>query len=243
MTTADWDTVATPDGPMRIFTAVPGDGPPRGTVLVLQEAFGVNQQIREVTRRVAAAGYRALAPDLFHRTGAGELGYDQYAEAMSLIAEIGPGEIITDLRAVLQAAPGDDATAVIGFCFGGRAAFTTATAFPVLRAAVVFYGPGIAAGPHAVLNQARMITAPVLLHTGTEDRAIPAEQAAATDRALQAAGVRFESYAYPGAGHAFACEARPDWFRPDSARQAWDRTFRFLGEHLRPGRLAAGRYV
>lgn len=65
--------------------------------------------------------------------------------------------------------------AIIGFCFGGRAAFTAATAVPSLGAAVVFYGSGIAAGPHAVLDRAGSITAPLLLHVGSQDPTIPAD--------------------------------------------------------------------
>jgi len=230
---------------MRVWSAVPGDEPAKGTVLVLQEAFGVNEHIRDVTRRIAAEGYRALAPDLFHRSGVEVLGYDEYAEAMTLIAEIGIEQIVTDVRAVLQ--PGEKArTAVVGFCFGGRAAFTAATAIPGLSGAVVFYGPGIAAGPHAVLDRVGSITAPVLLHTGAEDPAIPAQQVAATEEALRNAAVRFESHVYPGAGHAFACDARPDLFHLEAARQAWHRTYRFLDEQLKVSPLpdlARGRRI
>ncbi len=234
MITTGWYGVDTNDGPMRVWSAEPGDGSARGAVLVLQEAFGVNRHIQDVTRRLAAEGYHALAPDLFHRTGVEVLRYDEYAKAMTLIADIGAEQIIADVDAALPLA-GEVRTAVVGFCFGGRAAFTAATAVPELSAAVVFYGPGIAAGPHAVLGRAGLVTAPVLLHTGAEDEAIPAEQVTATEEALRAAGARFESHVYPSAGHAFACDARPDRFQAEAARQAWDRTYRFLGEHLAAG--------
>lgn len=205
--------------------------------MVLQEAFGVNEHIRDVARRLAGQGYRALAPDLFHRTGVTALGYDQHAEAMKLIAEIGPEQIITDVRAVLESAGEPAHTAIIGFCFGGRAAFTAATALPGLSAAVVFYGPGIAAGPHAVLDRAGSIRAPMLLHVGADDPTIPAGQVAAIDEALREARVRFESHVYPAAGHAFACDARPDRYHAEAARRAWQRTYSFLAEHLGCHRL------
>ena len=103
MITTEWLTVATADGPMHMFAAAPGHGEPAtGTVVVLQEAFGVNEHIRDVARRLAGQGYRALAPDLFHRTGVAALGYDQYAEAMTLIADIGIQQIVADVGAVLQ---------------------------------------------------------------------------------------------------------------------------------------------
>jgi carboxymethylenebutenolidase len=184
---------------------------------------------------VAAEGYHGVAPDLFHRTGVEVLRYDEYAKAMTLIGDIGAEQVVTDVCAALLFV-GQGRAAVIGFCFGGRAAFTAATAVPGLSAAVVFYGPGIAAGPHAVLDRASSITAPVLLHTGAEDPSIPAEQVAATEEALRGAGVRFESHVYPGAGHAFACDARPDLFRAEAVCRAWHRTYRFLDEHLAAGR-------
>ncbi|MCS0599710.1 dienelactone hydrolase family protein [Streptomyces sp. LP11] len=234
--TTDWVTLPTADGPMRTYVARPGT-PADRAVIVLQEAFGVNDHIQDIARRYAARGYLALAPDLFHRNGVGTLGYEQHAEAMPLIGAIGADAIVTDVDAVLThlaEAEGVPAarTAVNGFCFGGRAAFTAATAISGLAATVVFYGPGIAAGPHAVLDRAQSIDAPVLLHVGAEDPTIPAEQVAAIDSALKSAGVTFESYVYPGAGHAFACDARPHMYRADPAGTAWSRTHAFLDRHL-----------
>ncbi|MFC6880801.1 MULTISPECIES: dienelactone hydrolase family protein [Actinomadura] len=241
-TTASWITLDTADGPMRVYTAEPvpagGSGARAGSaVVVLQEAFGVNDHVQDITRRFAARGRLALAPDLFHRNGAGVLGYDRHAEAMPLIGAIGPDAIATDVRAVLDhlaasegIAPG--AAALVGFCFGGRAAFTAATAIPGLAAAVVFYGPGIAAGPHAVLDRAEAIDAPLMLHVGAEDPVIPPDDVAAIQAALREAGADFEQHLYPGAGHAFACDARPHLYREEAAATAWGRTHAFLDRRL-----------
>jgi carboxymethylenebutenolidase len=232
----DWITLETAGGPMGVYAARPST--PNGrAVVVLQEAFGVNEHIQDIARRFAARGYLALAPDLFHRNGVGTLAYDQHAEAMPLIGAIGPDEIITDVRAVLDRLGGVEGigagrTAVVGFCFGGRAAFTAATAVPGLAATVVFYGPGIAAGPHAVLDRADSIDAPMLLHVGAEDPTIPAEQVTAIDETLRKAGVDFEQHVYDGAGHAFACDARPHMYKAGPAAEAWSRTHDFLDRHL-----------
>ncbi|WP_328902829.1 dienelactone hydrolase family protein [Streptomyces sp. NBC_00441] len=231
-----WLTVPTADGPMRVYTARPA-APADRAVVVLQEAFGVNDHIQDIARRYADHGFLALAPDLFHRTGTGILDYQQHAEAMPLIGAIGADAIVTDVGAVLAhlgTAEGipTGRVAVNGFCFGGRAAFTAATAWPDLAATVVFYGPGIAAGPHAVLDRSASISAPVLLHVGAEDPTIPTEQVKAIDSALSDAGVAFESYVYDGAGHAFACDARPHMYRAEPARLAWQRTHEFLARHL-----------
>ncbi|WP_019633946.1 dienelactone hydrolase family protein [Actinomadura atramentaria] len=229
-------TLATPDGPMDVHVARPAE--PNGrAVVVLQEAFGVNAHIRDIARRFADRGYLALAPDLFHRTGTGVIGYDQHAEGMKLIGALGPDQIVPDVRTVLDHVAKDEGvaladTAIVGFCFGGRAAFTAATAAPGLGAAVVFYGPGIAAGPHAVLDRAASITAPLLLHVGAEDPTIPAEHVKAIDEALTAAGTDYEQFVYGDAGHAFACDARPAMYRATAADAAWERTHAFLAERL-----------
>ncbi|QFG21311.1 dienelactone hydrolase family protein [Actinomadura sp. WMMB 499] len=224
----------TRDGPMQVYTARP-KAPARGAVIVIQEAFGVNDHIRDVTRRLAGRGHLALAPDMFHRSGVGTLGYDRREQAMAEIGALGPDEINTDVGAVLEhvrTAEGIDRVSVMGFCFGGRAAFTAATAHPGLAGTVVFYGPGIAAGPHAVIDRAVSITAPMLLHVGDRDPTIPAEQIGTIDGALTAAGVDFEQHVYPGAGHAFACDARPQMYSHLNAGTAWKRTYTFLDEHM-----------
>ncbi|KAB2389921.1 dienelactone hydrolase family protein [Actinomadura montaniterrae] len=240
----EWITVETADGPMRVYAARP-DAPADRAVVVLQEAFGVNDHIQDIARRFAARGFLALAPDLFHRTGVATLGYDQHAEAMPLIGAIGPDAIVTDVGAVADHLSGvegvsADRTAVVGFCFGGRAAFTAATAIPGLAATVVFYGPGIAAGPHAVLDRAGTIDAPMLLHVGAEDPTIPADQVKAIDAALQDAGADFDQHVYEDAGHAFACDARPHMHRSGAAETAWERTHAFLDRHL-PSAAAEAR--
>ncbi|MFG1609780.1 dienelactone hydrolase family protein [Actinoplanes sp. NPDC049265] len=232
----EWVSLSTKDGPMRAYVAHPPVRADRA-VLVLQEAFGVNDHIQDVTRRWAAHGYLGLAPDLFHRTGVETLGYEQHDEAMPLIGAIGVDPIVTDVTAALEYLAGTEGipaarTAVNGFCFGGRAAFTAATAIPGLAATVVFYGPGIAAGPHAVVDRAPSIDAPILLHVGADDPTIPGDQVKAIDTALTRARVDLESHVYAGAGHAFACDARPHLYRPQPARTAWQRTYEFLERHL-----------
>lgn len=234
--TAEWTSVATADGPMDVYRAGAGGGHDRA-VVVLQEAFGVNDHIQDVTRRIAAHGFLACAPDLFHRTGVGTLGYEQHAEAMPLIGAVDPAAIVTDVRAVLAGLAERDGipagrVAVVGFCFGGRAAFTAATAVPGLAGTVVFYGPGVAAGPHAVLDRAPQIDAPILVHVGAEDPTIPPDQVAAVDAALAGTDAPSAQHVYEGAGHAFACDARPALYRADAAALAWERTFAFLSEHV-----------
>jgi carboxymethylenebutenolidase len=238
--TTDWLTLDTADGPMRLYRARPrtqDTSNPPAAVVVLQEAFGVNEHIQDVARRFAAHGYLAVAPDLFHRADVGTVEYTDRDTAMALIGELGTKPIVTDVAAVLaHLADGEkipaDNTAVVGFCFGGRAAFSAATELPV-AATVVFYGPGIASGPHAVLDRAANLSGHVLMLVGDTDPTIPSDDVAAIQAAAQQAGVDVRTVVFPGAGHAFHCDARPAVYVAEAAGKAWQETIDFLAETLR----------
>lgn len=239
----DWLVLDTADGAMRTYEARPRPAP-RAAVVVLQEAFGVNAHIQDVSRRLARRGYLVLAPDLFHRTGPDVVAYDEHDLAMGLIGALGPDQITSDIQAVLghlaaREDIGVSQTAIVGFCFGGRAAFTAATTAPGLGAAVVFYGPGIAAGPFAVLDRASQVNAPMLMHVGADDSTIPADLVARIDEVMKSAPGDFEQYVYPGAGHAFACDARPHMYQDQAAQTAWTRTYEFLERRLSHAASAA----
>lgn len=230
---ADWLTLTTADGPMRAYRARPPSATvPPAAVVVLQEAFGVNEHIQDVARRVAAQGYLAVAPDLFHRSAVHTVDYTDRDTAMGLIGGLGADAITTDVSSVLDHLASDDGippnrVALLGFCFGGRAAFTAATALPV-AATVVFYGPGIATGPHAALHLAANIEGPMLMLVGDADPTLPAEDLAAIDSAAKRGGVDLRVVVFSGAGHAFHCDARPAQYVEDAAQEAWADTVSFL---------------
>ncbi|GAA5156489.1 dienelactone hydrolase family protein [Amycolatopsis dongchuanensis] len=238
----DWLQVSTSDGPMRVYRVRPADPvSPPAAVLVLQEAFGVNEHVQDVTRRVAAEGYLALAPELFHRTGGGTVDYADRDTAMGLIDAISPDQIDTDVVAVLEHVLDAEnipvqRCAVVGFCFGGRAAITAATSTLGLGATVAFYGPGVVAGPHAVLDRVENISGPVLVLVGDQDPTIPAEHRDALRAAADEAGVDLRIRVFPGAGHAFHCDARPAMYHEEAAREAWQLTTSFLAETIGKGR-------
>jgi carboxymethylenebutenolidase len=145
-----WHDITTPQGTMRVYRAQPaGAAEPDRAIVVLQEAFGVNSHIQDITRRAAAQGYVAVAPELFHRTGTRTVGYSDHSVAMGLIGALGRDEIDNDVTATCAYLADTDGIPIeraglMGFCFGGRAAFTAATALPGLAATVAFYGPGVA---------------------------------------------------------------------------------------------------
>lgn len=221
-----WHDVETPQGAMGLYRAEPNGARPERAVVVLQEAFGVNEHIQDVTRRVAAQGYLAVAPELFHRTGTKYVDYGDHPNAMALISELGREQIDDDVKTVCDYLETTDGigparTGLMGFCFGGRAAFTSATALPGLGATAAFYGPGVAAGPHAVLDRMAGLTGPLLFLVGEEDPTIPADHldAIRSSAAEHGKDVRIETF--PDAGHAFHCDARPQMYRPEAAQRAW----------------------
>jgi carboxymethylenebutenolidase len=230
-------TIDTADGPMRAFVASPDDGSRKPALIVCQEAFGVNDHIRNVCRRLAGAGYVALAPELFHRSGTGvELGYTDFSIVMPHFSKLTNETLTMDITAALQALRKDrrvdpSRVGVIGFCVGGFATFLAAEQTDA-AAFVAFYGggivhmrPGVALAP--LLEDADRITAPMLLLFGAEDHAIPPDDIAAIRDRLTALGKTFEIVVYAGAGHGFACDARSAFHAP-SAEAAWHKTLEWL---------------
>jgi carboxymethylenebutenolidase len=128
---------------MSAYTAIPGDGGKLPGLLVFQEAFGVNEHIRDVTRRFAKAGFVAIAPELFHRTGPGFEGkYENFQACMPHMQALTPEGLSQDAQAAfdwLQKNPRvlPNCTASVGFCMGGRISFL-ANAVAPLQAAISF---------------------------------------------------------------------------------------------------------
>jgi carboxymethylenebutenolidase len=139
-------TLTTADGPMRLYEATP-DGPAKGAVIVVMEAFGVNDHIEDVTRRAAAAGYHAVSPDFFHRSGGGVRRLRRVPEGHGVL-QVGHRRRHPRRRrrrrSIISTKAGftDDKIAIFGFCFGGRVTFLTA-ARRKLGAAITYYGGGI----------------------------------------------------------------------------------------------------
>ena len=122
----------TPDGSMDVYEVFP-DGEPKGAIIVIQEAFGVNDHIQDVTRRIAAAGYVGVAPAMFHRAGGGTAPYDDFSQVMPLFEGITDDGMLADIDATLahlarRRASADDSIGIVGFCFGGRVTFLVARA-------------------------------------------------------------------------------------------------------------------
>ncbi|MCW5699838.1 MAG: dienelactone hydrolase family protein [Rhodospirillales bacterium] len=196
----------------------------KGSVVVVQEIFGVNGHIRNVCDRYARRGYAALAPALFDRVRSGvELDYDEpgIAQGRELAAAIGWDAPVRDIRAAAEALRPDGKVGVVGYCWGASWVWVAACRLEIACAAC-YYGRHIV----ELLNERPQC--PVIMHFGADDASIPPE----TVNAIRSAVADVPIYVYEGAGHGFNCDRRKD-FRADAAGIALDRTLALFDEHLR----------
>jgi len=206
---------------------------PVGSVVVIQEWWGLNPQIRGVADRLAAAGFTALVPDLYRGKATVEA-----EEAHHLMDGLNFGEAASqDIRGAVQhlksLAVGSGKVGVTGFCMGGALTLLAATMAPEVDAAVVWYGM-----PPLDYVDASQIRVPLMAHWATQDQFFAIANVDALDAKLAEAGVRYESHRYL-AHHAFANETAQGATRLPAtqydaawAQLAWDRSLRFLGQHL-----------
>ena len=216
-------TLAARDGAtIGAYLAIP-EGKPKAGLVVLQEIFGVNQHIREVTDGFAAAGYLAIAPALFDRVERNaELGYAEadMGKARALRGAVDPAAAMLDIEAAVEAVASAGKVGVIGYCWGGTLAYAAAVELNTIDAAVGYYGSGVAAMAD---SKPRV---PVILHFGEQDHGIPMSDV----EKVIAARPDVPVYTYP-AGHGFNCDHRAS-FDSDSAALALRRTLAFLDEKL-----------
>ncbi|HET9644191.1 MAG TPA: dienelactone hydrolase family protein [Burkholderiaceae bacterium] len=201
-----------------------------GAVVVIQEWWGLNDQIRGVADRLAAAGFTALVPDLYRGKSTVEA-----EEAHHLMQGLNFGEAASqDARGALQflKARGGK-VGVTGFCMGGALTVLTLTMASEADAAVVWYGY-----PPLEYVDASKIKAPVMAHWATQDEAFAISGVDALEEKLRGAGVKYEGHRYL-AHHGFANETaqgprriKITQYDQAWAQLAWDRTFRFFGRHL-----------
>ena len=215
---------------MAAYAATPEQSGPHPGLLLFQEAFGVNHHIRHVADRFAREGYVVIAPELFHRTApAGfEAGYTDFPAVMPHLQALTPPAIEDDVRAAyewLRSNKNVDVNQIscVGFCVGGRVSFI-ANSIVTLRAAISFYGGGIAPG---LLDRAVVQQAPLLLIWGGLDKHLPAEYRKAVNDALTAQQKNFVNAEFSRADHGFFCDERAA-YEPHSAKQAWALTSEFL---------------
>jgi carboxymethylenebutenolidase len=194
-------------------------------VVVVHENRGLNPYIEDVARRVAKAGFIALAPDGLSSVG-GYPGND--AKGRELQAKVDPQKLMNDFFAAFEFLAAHDASTgkvgITGFCYGGGVCHATAVAYPELAAAVPFYGR------QAKPEDVPKIKAPLLIHFAETDPNVNATWPA-YEAALKAAGTRYEAHFYPGTGHGFHNDSTPR-YDEKAAELAWERTLAWFRKHL-----------
>lgn len=210
-------------------------------VLVLPEAFGMHEHIKDVTRRFAREGFFAVTFEPYAREG-GTLQLPDMQAIVKVINAVPDAQVMGDLDAILayakqQSAANPDRVGVTGFCRGGLYVLLYAAHNPQVKAAVTWYGqikpaktPGIRdVGPLDVVGK---ITAPVLGLYGGADQGIPVADVKEMEAALKAAGRTAEFIIYPGAPHAFNADYRES-YRPEAAKDAWTRCVAWFNKYLK----------
>jgi carboxymethylenebutenolidase len=219
--------IATKDGEIPGYAAMPATGTGFPVVLVVQEVFGVHEHIQDLCRRLGKAGYLAVAPELYARQGDPRKYTMQ--EIPKLIAEIVskvmPDQVVADLDAAMEWAgknKGDtDKLAITGFCWGGSAVWMYGAHQPKLKAGVSWYGAFMRQGwPKQPMDVLKDLKAPILGLYGGKDQGIPQDQVEMAQAELKKVNSKSQIIVYPEAGHGFNADFRGS-YREADAKDGW----------------------
>ena len=236
---SDTVTVNSAGSEMKLYTAQPA-GSAKGAVIVIQEAFGMTDHIKDVCNRLAAAGYLAVAPHVFHRTGDPLIPYENMKDVMPHIMAINRVDTEADLTACFdylaeQGFKGRQ-VGIVGFCMGGTISFFAGAEWE-LGAAVTYYGGGIAQGRFGLPGMAELapgLKTPWQGNFGDLDQSIPTAEVEQLREAAAKAGVATEVNRYPQADHGFHCNDRSAYHEA-SSKDAWAKTVAFFDSHIKAG--------
>ena len=192
----------------------------KGSIIIIQEIFGITNHIESVCQSFASEGYKAIAPALFDRFEKNiVLDYSQIEEGKSFKERLDITHAMNDIDAAISIC--DNPVAIVGYCFGGMLTHIAASKLNV-SCAVSYYG-GLIAENH--LDQSP--NCPIMYHFGEQDIAIPMENVDRIEEQYPEAII----HTYPDAGHGFNCEMRNDYHQP-SAELAFERSINFLEENI-----------
>ena len=219
------------EGEIPAYRARPDKGGPFPIVLVVQEIFGVHEHIKDLCRRLAKAGYLAIAPELYARQGDVSKLTDINEIINKVVSKVPDAQVMSDLDATVawakKSGKGDaDKLAITGFCWGGRIVWLYAAYSEHLKAGVAWYGrlEGKADDLHPKhpIDLAGSLKAPVLGLYGGKDRGISAESIDKMRQALKDAKAKAEIHVYPEAEHGFNADYRPS-YNKEAAEDGWKR--------------------
>ncbi|GAA4304683.1 dienelactone hydrolase family protein [Compostibacter hankyongensis] len=241
-------TVDADHSPMTIYTAQPDDGKKHPAVIVVMELFGVNDNIRDITNKIAELGYIAVAPDFYHRTKRpGDIPYGDQGRAYGFeqLNQLTRQHVWTDTDAAiasLKSMPGfNHKIGIVGFSVGGHMAFLAAAKFP-FSAVACFYGgwltnteipisrpdPTVTLTKDLVANGSRLI-----YFAGGKDPHITQDQLEAMETVFETEKLAYQLVVYPGSSHGFFCDRRPDDYNAADHDDAWQRLQEFLSSALK----------
>lgn len=227
------------DRPLPAYRAAPQEGGPFPVVLVVQEIFGVHEHIKDVCRRLAKAGYLAVAPELYVRQGSVAGMQDIQQIIRTVVAKVPDRQVMADLDAAAawaaRSGGGDPARlAVTGFCWGGRITWLYAAHNPAVKAGVAWYGRLVGdkdeLHPQQPLDVAESLERPVLGLYGGADTGIPNDTVERMRALLAKGGHGSEIVLYPDAPHGFHADYRPT-YREGDARDGWRRLLEWFKKH------------
>ena len=216
-------------GTARGYLSTPETGSGPG-VVVIQEWWGLVPHIKDVADRFAAAGFVALAPDLYH----GDVARSP-DEAGKLMMALNISRTEKDLRGAIQYLLNQEATegdrvGTVGFCMGGALSLYAASKNERVGACVVFYGIHPKVEPDL-----EHLRAPVLGLFAEKDQSVPPDSVRELEAELREHGKQVEAHIYPGTDHAFFNDTRPEVYDAGAAADAWRRTIEFFRGHLGEG--------
>jgi len=225
--------VKTKDGKeMDAYRAMPASGQGFGTILVVQEIFGVHAHIADICRRFAKAGYYAIAPELYFRQGDPKT-YTEIPKLVSeLVSKVPDAQVMGDLDSAVAFAKSEGKAdtaklGITGFCWGGRIVWMYDAHNPAVKAGVAWYGPLVRPGtelqPKNPIDLVKDLKGPVLGLYGGADSGISNESVEKMREALKTgspAAQKSQIELYPDTPHGFNADYRPS-FRKDKAEDAW----------------------
>jgi carboxymethylenebutenolidase len=224
---------------MPCHLAMPASGGPYPGLVVVQEAFGLNGNIKNITDRFAAEGFAAIAPNLFFRFPDNVIPYSELPRAIGMVGKLQDDQTVGDmttainyLKSLKEVKPN---IGTVGFCMGGRVAFLAACRISAVKASAPFYGGGMVTprqpGTKAPIDYVSDLEAKVMAFFGGKDAFIPVAEVDKFREALQKANKNAEVVLYPDADHGFMCDERPS-FHPGHAKEAWNKTVSFFKAEL-----------
>jgi carboxymethylenebutenolidase len=229
----------TSDGKMDAYVAQPKEGGSYPGVVVIQEAFGINSHIKKVTERIAAEGYVAIAPDIYHREAERIIPYAEMPKAIAAMQRVVDAKAMEDVGVAISHLKSHGnvkagCIGVTGFCMGGRLTYLTAAQHAAdIKCAVPYYGGGIPMGNPSPLSRTKEIKCPMYLFFGGKDQLIPKEHVDQIEAELKSTKARFQLQIYPDAGHGFFCDDRAMSYNEAAAKDAWEKTKAFFAQHLK----------